>query len=134
LRSLVVPETEVVIEADKLLSDLPHLWDEADIVERRRILITMLDAVYVDNVDEKRVVAIRPKPAFRPLFEIVVTRRDSEIPLISEKAKEGQNGHLPQPDRQEADVDLCFWWRRGRVELPVQQTPRSRYTTGLAGL
>ena len=115
--SLVVPETGLVMEAGKLLSDLPHLWNEADIVERRKILTTMLDAVYVDNVDEERVVAIRPKSAFRPLFEIAVTRRDSGILLISEKAKEGHNGHLPQPDRQEADVDLCFWWRRGRGEL-----------------
>ena len=94
----------------------------------------MLDAVYVDIVDEKRIVAIRPKSAFRPLFEIAVTRRDSGILLISEKAKEGQNGHLPQPDRQEADVDLCFWWRRGRVELPVQKTLRLEYTTGLSDL
>ena len=27
----------------------------------------------------------------------------------------------------------CSWWRRGRVELPVQKTPRSGYATGLAG-
>jgi len=116
------------------MGGLSSLWDEADIVERRKILTTMLDAVYVNTVEEKRIVAIKPKAAFRPLFEIAVTRRDSGILLISEKAKEGQNGHLPQPDRQEADVDLCFWWRRGRVELPVQKIPRTRCTTGLSDL
>ena len=41
----------------------------------RRILMTMPEAVYVDTVEEKRIVAIRPKPAFRPLLEIATTRR-----------------------------------------------------------
>ena len=41
--------------------------------EQRKLLITMLDAVYVDTVDEKAIVTIRPKPAFRPLFEIATT-------------------------------------------------------------
>lgn len=39
----------------------------------------MLDAVYVDTVDEKVIVAIRPKPAFRPLFEIATTRAVSGV-------------------------------------------------------
>ena len=34
----------------------------------------------------------------------------------------------------EDEVHLYAWWRRGRVELPVQKTPRSKYTTGLADL
>ena len=38
----------------------------------------MLDAVYVDTVEEKAIVAIRPKPVIRPLFEIATTREDSE--------------------------------------------------------
>ena len=42
--------------------------------ERRKLLVTMLDAVYVDTVDEKAIVAIRLKPAFRSLFEIATTR------------------------------------------------------------
>ena len=37
--------------------------------------MTMLSEVYVDNVEEKRIVAIRPKPAFRALFEIATTRK-----------------------------------------------------------
>ncbi len=36
----------------------------------------MLDAVNVDAVEEKSIVAIRPKPAFRPIFEVATTRQD----------------------------------------------------------
>ena len=45
------------------MSDLPDLWEEADLAERRKLLMAMLDAVYVDTVEEKSVVTIRPKPA-----------------------------------------------------------------------
>ncbi len=68
LANLVVPGVDAAMEAGKLLEDLPVLWEEADLAERRKVLMAMLDAVYVDTVDEKSVVAIRPKPAFRPIF------------------------------------------------------------------
>ena len=76
--------------------------------ERRKLLLTMLDAVYVDTVEEKTIVAIRPKPAFRPLFEIATTRAESGVVLINE---------TPQADCEPEASNLCFWWRRGRVEL-----------------
>jgi hypothetical protein len=44
----------------------------------------MLDAVYVDTVEEKRIVAIRPRPAFRPLFEVATTRDGSRTILTNE--------------------------------------------------
>ena len=83
---------------------------------------TLLSAVYVDNVDENRVVTIRPESAFRPLFEIAVTRRDSGIILISEKAKEGRNRHLPLARQAGADVDLFL------VETGEGRTPRPEDT------
>ncbi len=52
--------------------------------KRRQILLTMLDAVYVDALEEMAIVVIRPKPAFRPLFEITTTRIGSEVVLIKE--------------------------------------------------
>ena len=74
----------------------------------------MLDAVYVDTVAEKAIVAIRPKPAFQPLFEIATTREGSDVILINE----------PPPTSNEPEAaDSSFWWRRGRVELPVQKVP-----------
>jgi hypothetical protein len=47
--------------------------------------MTMLDAVYVDTVEEQRIVAIRPRPAFRSLFEIATTRETWGISLVNEK-------------------------------------------------
>ena len=42
--------------------------------------------------------------------------------------------HQPPPIRMEADANVGVWWRRGRVELPVQKTFRTRTSTGLAGI
>ena len=66
---MVVPDADAAVTAGRLLEDLPALWEKADMAERRRILTTMLDAVYVDTVEERRIVAIRPRAAFRPLLE-----------------------------------------------------------------
>ena len=118
LRSLVVPDADAAVTAGKLLEDLPVLWKRADGAERRKVLLTMLDAVYVDTVDERRIVAIRPRPAFRPLFEIATTREGSGIVLVSQN--DAEEAGQPPPNGLEAD-DSCSWWRRGRVELPVQE-------------
>ena len=72
------------MEAGKLLENLPVLWEEADLAERRKLLMAMLDAVYVDTVEEKSVVAIRSKPAFRPTFAVATTREGSGIALINQ--------------------------------------------------
>ena len=111
LGSLVVPGVDATEEAGKLLENLPDLWAKANPKERREILLTMLDAVYVDAVEEKRVVGLRPKPAFWPLFEIATTREGSDVVLVTE---------LPFDNEGETETS-CFWWRRGRVELPVQK-------------
>ena len=102
------------MEAGKLLENLPDLWEEADLSERRKILMAMLDAVYVDTVEENSVVAIRPKSAFRPIFEVVTTRAGSGISLINQ---------MPQTQDEPEASESCSWWRRGRVELPVQKRP-----------
>ena len=116
-RSLVLPDADVALEAGKLLEDLPRLWKKADLAARRRILMTMLDAVYVDTVEEKRIVAIRPKPAFRPLLEIATMREGSGIVLVHQTAEEADKANQPPPGGHEADAVPCLWWRRGRVEL-----------------
>ena len=73
----------------------------------------MLDAVYVELKEEKRIVAIKPKPAFRPLFEVATTREGSGVVLINETP----------PGHRNPKASSCSWWRRGRVELPVQKSP-----------
>jgi site-specific DNA recombinase len=45
LESLVVPQANAAEAAGRLIQDLPNLWAEANLEERRRILLTMLDAV-----------------------------------------------------------------------------------------
>ena len=105
LATLEVPGVDAAMETGKLLEDLPVLWEEAGLTERRKLLMAMLDAVYVDTVEEKSVVAIRTKPAFRSIFELATTRAGSGIVLI--------NKTPPGPEAE----SLCSWWRRGRVEL-----------------
>jgi site-specific DNA recombinase len=84
--SLVIPGIDAALEAGKLLEHLPTLWAEADMGERRRLLGSMLEAAYVDTVEEKSVVAIRPKLA-RPLFEIATTRGGSDVVLYKRAAR-----------------------------------------------
>lgn len=81
LESLVVPQANAAEEAGKLISDLPRLWAEANLEERRKLLLTMLDAVYVDAKEEKSIVAVKPKPAFRPIFEVATTKQGSGVML-----------------------------------------------------
>ena len=80
----------------------------------------MLDGVYVDTVEEKSVVALKPKPAFQALFQIATTREGSGVVLY----KENPPDQFPSPE----DDSPCFWWRRGRVELyrtPYLRNPAS---------
>ena len=116
LQSLVVPGVDAARDAGKLLEDLPRLWDQANLTERRRPLLSMLDAVYVDTIEEKSVVAITPKPAFMPLFEIATTKKGSGAVLISEK-------ELPPDCSESPEATIpCLWWRRGRLHIPQLQT------------
>ena len=109
LANLVVPGVDAAMEAGNPLENLPVLWKEADLAERRKLLMAMLDAVYVDTVEEKPVVAIRPKPAFRPIFEVATTREGTGFALINQ---------MPQTQYEPEASGLCFWWRRGRVQPP----------------
>ena len=103
IASLVVPGVDAAREAGKLLKDLPQLWEGATLTECRKLLLTMLDAVYVDTVEEKAVVAIRPKPSFMPLFEVATTREGSGVALIAEK-------DLPPVDDTSPEaMSPCLW-------------------------
>ena len=84
------------------------MWVEADLAERRNLLMAMLDEVYVGTVDEKAIVTIRPKPAFRLLFEIATTREGGGIALLNQ---------TPQTRDEAEKSESCSWWKRGRVEL-----------------
>ena len=109
LESLVVPEANAAEEAGKLVQDLPRLWAGANLVERRKLLLAMLDAVYVDARGPKRIVALKPKPAFRPVFQVATTREGSGVELLTN-----------EPPEESPEARRCFWWRRGRVGLGLK--------------
>jgi len=112
LESLIVPEADAAEAAGNLIQRLPQLWDGADLEERRQILLTVLDGVYVDAKEERRIVALKPKPAFKALFHIATTKADSGVILYNEKT----------PALSESSDDLCSWWRRGRVGCSLFET------------
>ena len=87
LESLVVPAANADEEAGKLIMNLKNLWAEANLEERRKLLLTMLDAVYVDTRKTKSIVAIRPKPPFKPVFQVAAAKEGSEIRIINEPIK-----------------------------------------------
>jgi len=66
LQALAVPNEEPVVKA-AYVEDLPALWRAATLDERRAILLTALDAVYID-MDTGRLVAVQPKADFLPLL------------------------------------------------------------------
>ena len=78
--------------------------------------MTMLDAVYVECKEEERIVGIKPKPAFRPIFEIAETRASSGITLI----KDDDNDKASSVGDDATENGMCLWWRRGRVELGLK--------------
>ena len=106
LESLVVTEVSAAEEAGRLLSDLPALWRDANLEERRKLLLGMLDAVYVETKELKQVVAIQPKAAFGPVFQVATAREGCGVVLIKES---------PQTSFEPGETDSCSWWRRGRA-------------------
>ena len=121
LASFLIPALDVAREAGWLLEDLPKLWAQANVSELRRLLLTMLEAVYVDSKEEKRIVAIRPKAAFQPLFTIATTKEGSGVVLVTGGTDEGDlNGAKREPQDLASETGLCLWWRRGGVDLHLK--------------
>jgi site-specific DNA recombinase len=84
LESLVIPKANAAEEAGNLIMDLPRLWSKANQEEKRKLLLTMLDAVYVDAKKSKSILAIKPKPPFKPVFQVAASREGSDIRIINE--------------------------------------------------
>ena len=47
---------------------LPELWAKADLGERRRLMLAVLDTIYVETRDTALPVTIRPKAAFQEVI------------------------------------------------------------------
>jgi hypothetical protein len=46
--------------------------------------VPILDAVYVDAKKSKSIIAIRPKPPFKPIFQVAASREGSDIRILNE--------------------------------------------------
>ena len=92
LESLVIPAADAAEEAGNLIMNLKQLWASANLEERRKLLLAMLEAVYVDAKQTRSIVALRPKPPFRPIFQVAISREDSDIRLINEPLELKSNG------------------------------------------
>lgn len=44
----------------------------------------MLDAVYVDAKKTKSIIAVKPKPPFKPVFQVAASREGSDIRILNE--------------------------------------------------
>jgi len=44
--------------------------------------LSMLNVVYFDLSDSKSIVAIKPKPPFRPVFDVTTARENSGVILL----------------------------------------------------
>ena len=84
MESLIVPGVDAADEAGKLIMTLRELCAEANLEEHRKLLLTMLDAVYVDAKKTKSIIAIKPKPSFVPIFQVAVTKGGSDILIVNE--------------------------------------------------
>ena len=82
LEILVVPGAEAAEEAGRPVEHLHDLWREADLTERHRLQLPMLDVWYVDARESHSIVMIRPKAPFRAVFWTAVTREWSEVELM----------------------------------------------------
>ncbi len=101
----MLPEADAAAEAGRLISQLPKLWSGAKLEERRKLLLTMLDAVYVDSKDNT-IVAIRPKAPFKPVFEIATTRKGSDVALVHDPEAEPRIADQPPAHVHGAEADL----------------------------
>ena len=64
---------------------MPELWAAADASERRLLLLTVLDAVYVDAREARAVVSIRPKAAFEAVLRDVANSGSPTIATTSDR-------------------------------------------------
>ena len=81
LEMLVTPEADAAQEAGKLVMDFPKLWVGANLEDRRRLVLAIFDAVYVDTRGSRSIVLVKPKATFRAMLEI------AEMPLLAADAE-----------------------------------------------
>ena len=78
-----MPQASATEETRRSLCDLPELWSGASLEERKRLLLTVLDAVYIDARGERSIVTLKPKPPLKPVFPVAVAKKGSGLILTN---------------------------------------------------
>ena len=100
--SIVTPPD--IEQAVELFSNLPMLWNEATTEERRTLLKSLVELVYVD-IKTKQVTAIKPTPACRALYGIGIKAGpdtpvklilSGKTPILLEMVETGENRSVPE--------------------------------------
>ena len=86
LDGLVIPEAEAAFIAGQKMEDLGTVWEVASLEDKHSLLLSMLDAVYLDLADTRSVVGIKPKPSFYPLFDSLGQQPESKVRVIKDEA------------------------------------------------
>jgi site-specific DNA recombinase len=94
LDSLVIPQADAAINAGELLESLGLIWEKATLEEKHRLLIGMLEAVYIDLAASRSIVGIQPKPPFYPLFESLRQNPDNKVTVFSPGGAEKGTGSI----------------------------------------
>ncbi len=119
-----ISELDDAQEAAKLLQDLNARWRGASPSQRNRLLLTILEAIYV-YVERREIVGLRPRQAFLTLFDTV---EDNDAVTLSSNPTGnfgrvgGDGGESNSPSRNSPD-QMCYKLVR-RFDLAVAGSRR----------
>ena len=84
LESPVIPQANAAEEVGKWVINLPRLWEKATIEEWRKLFLTIPDTIYANVKETKSIVAIKPEPPLKPVFQVAISREMSDIHILNE--------------------------------------------------
>ena len=98
-----MPEVEASLSAGALLENLGLVWKKATLEEKHQLLAGMVEAIYVDLARTKRVVGIRPRPSFRPVFAAI-----QKTPRAGSPVRYGGDGGESNPASSESRPGVSY--------------------------
>lgn len=80
------------------VADLGAVWEVASLEDKHSLLLSMLDAVYLDLANTRSVVAIKPKPSFYPLFDFLGQKPGSTVKVLKDDALLKETGSVSKTE------------------------------------